>query len=187
MSEQRCEEFRELVSARADERLDGRESLRLEEHLHACSGCRAFESELRRFRGLLRVAAAFQPLKRPPPGFAAMVAARIERPPRALVVPFPATRVVRRPRAAWVGMAAAAAAATLFFAWSWQRLLPVGLPEQKTASALFAPAVELAAADEGSMENWMREHAMITRDSTLLGPAEEIEFARLHAAAVSEH
>ncbi len=185
MSDARCEEFRELISAFVDERLDGDELLRLEEHVLICAGCRAFEGEMRRFRGLLRAAEAFRPLRRPPPGFAAMVVSRIEREPRAQAVPFPEFRAGRRAsRAPWVGMVAAAAAAALFFAWSWQRLLPVGSPEQKVVATAFAPRVDVAAAEGGSIDTWMREHAMSTRDGTLLGPAEEIEFASVHAGAV---
>ena len=36
------------------------------------------------------------------------------------------------------------------------------------------------------MDTWMREHAMLARGGTLLGSAEESEFARFHAAAVPE-
>ena len=83
-------------------------------------------------------------------------------------------------------MVAAAAAAALFFAWSWQRLLPVGSPEQKIVTPRVAPVVDVAAADGGSMDTWMREHAMLARGGTLLGSAEESEFARIHAGAVPE-
>ena len=187
MSDPRCGEFRELVSAFVDERLDGGELLRLEEHFLACAGCRAFEVELRRFKGLLQAAEAFRPLRRPPPGFAAMVAARIGRQPRTQVVPFPEVAAGRRlSRGPWVGMVAAAAAAALFFAWSWQRLLPVGSPEQKSVAASIAPGVDVAAADGGSMDTWMREHAMFAGGGTLLGSAEESEFARIHSGAGPE-
>ena len=165
VSDARCEEFRELVSAFVDERLDGGELLRLEEHLQGCAGCRAFEGELRRFKGMLRAAEVFRPLRRPPPGFAATVAARIERQPRPQVVPFPEVSAGRRlSRGPWIGMAAAAAAAALFFAWSWQRLVPVDSREQKVAVSSPAPVVDVAAAVGGSMDTWMREHAMVARD-----------------------
>jgi hypothetical protein len=36
------------------------------------------------------------------------------------------------------------------------------------------------------MDTWMREHAMLARGGTLLGSAEESEFARIHAGAVPE-
>jgi len=187
VSDARCEEFREMVSAFVDERLDGGELLRLEEHVQACAGCRAFEGELRRIRGLLQAAETFQPLRRPPPGFAAMVLARIDREPRAQVIPFPEAHARRRiPRSPWIGMVAAAAAVALFFAWSWQRLLPVGSPEQKTVMSRVVPMVDVAAADGGSMDTWMREHAMLARGGTLLGSAEESEFARIRAGAVPE-
>ena len=187
MSDARCEEFREWVSAFVDESLDGGESLRLEEHLRVCAGCRAFEGEVRRFRGLLQAAEAFRPLRRPPPGFAAMVAARIVEQPRAQAIPFPEVRAGRRrSRAPWVGMVAAAAAAALFFAWSWQRLLPIDAPGQTAVMPRAVQTVDVAAADGGSMDTWMREHTMRARGGTLLGSAEESEFARLHAGAVPE-
>ena len=187
MSDARCREFRELVSAYVDEQLDAGELLRLEGHFLACAACRAFEGELRRFKDVLPAAEAFRPLRRPPPGFAALVAARIEGEPRARAIPFPRRRAGgRRSRVSWAGMVAAAAAAALLFAWSWQRLLPVASPEQKLVRSAFAPAVAVAAADSGSMDVWMREHSMLARGGTLLGPAEEFEFARLHAGAVPE-
>ena len=187
MSSVQCEGFRELVSAFVDERLDGDELLRLEEHVLTCAGCRAFEGELRRFRGLLRASEAFQPLRRPPPGFAAQVIARLDRQPRVQAIPFPEVRAAhRRSGVPWIGMVAAAAAAALFFTWSWQRLLPVGSPEQKIAISRSVPTVDVAAVDGGSMDTWMREHAMLARGGTLLGSAEESEFARLHTSAVPE-
>ena len=142
---------------------------------------------MRHFKGLLRAAEAFRPLRRPPPGFAAMVVARIDREPRSRAVPFPAVHA-RGPRSRipWVGMAAAAAAAALLFAWSWQRLLPAGSQEQAIAMPRVVPAVDVAAADGGSMDTWVREHAMLARGGTLLGSAEEFEFARFHSGAAPE-
>jgi anti-sigma factor RsiW len=187
VSEARCEEFRELVSAFVDERLDGDELLRLEEHVQGCAGCRAFEGELRRFKGLLQAAEAFRPLRRPPPGFAAAVAARIDRQSHAPTVPFPKIPAGRRlSRIPWAGMVAAAAAAVLFFAWSWQRLLPPDSPVHQIAASSVTPGVDVAAADGGSIDIWMREHALLARDSTLLGSAEEIEIARFHSVAIPE-
>ncbi len=186
MSDARCEEFRELLSAFVDESLDGGELLYLERHLRECAACRLFEEELRRLKGLLQAAEAFRPPRRPPAGFAAMVTARLDREAPVRLVAFPEAPVRRVTRRPWIGMIAAAAAAAIFFAWSWQRLLPVDSPEQKLASPSIAAGVDVAAADNGSMDTWMREHAMLARDSTLLGPAEEIEFARFRADAVPE-
>ena len=116
-----------------------------------------------------------------------MIAARIERQPRAQTVPFPEARAGRRgSRVPWAGLVAAAAAAALFFAWSWQRVLPVNAPEHKFVSSAAAPTVEVASVDGGSMDTWMREHAMLARGGTLLGSAEEIESATLHSGAVPE-
>jgi anti-sigma factor RsiW len=172
VSDPRCEEFRELVSAFVDERLEGAELLRLEGHLETCAGCREFERELRRFGELLQAAEAFRPLRRPPPGFAAAVAARAVRHP-VPALPAPAPRPAGRLvfPLSWAALAAAAAAA-LLFGWSWQRLLPIESPEQLLASR---PALVAPAAGEGSMDDWMREHAMVARDGTLLGSAEEVE------------
>ena len=175
MSDARCEEFRELVSAFVDERLDGGELLRLEEHLQVCAGCRAFEGELRRFRGLLQAAEAFRPLRRPPPGFAAMVAARIERAAARAGRPLPGGsrrapplprplgrhgRGRRGGRALFRLVLAAAAAGRRAGAEGRRRPRS---PRRWT----------LAAADGGSMDTWMREHAMLARGGTLLGSAEE--------------
>jgi len=182
-----CEEFRELVSAFVDERLDGPDLLRLEAHFQACRGCRAFEGELRHFKELLPAAEAFRPLRRPPPGFAAMIVARIAHQPCAQLVPFPEPYAGRRlSRAPWVGMVAAAAAAALFFAWSWQRLLPVGFPEQKMVNTLLPRTLKVASADGGSLDTWMREHVELARGGTLLGSAEERENARVHVGVVPE-
>lgn len=183
MSDARCQEYRELVSAFVDECLDGGDLLRLETHIVSCAGCRAFEVELRRFRGLLQAAETFRPLRTPPPGFAAMVAARVERLQPGQAAPFPEVRARRRAlSASWLGMAAAAAAAVLFFTWSRQRLLDGDTLAEKLPSP---PAVILAAspADGGDIEAWLREHAMDARDGTLLGPAEEVEFASFSARA----
>lgn len=187
MSDARCEEFRELVSAYVDESLDGGELFSLEQHVRGCTECRQFEGDLRRLKGLLQAAESFRPPRRPPAGFAALVAARIEREPLAQVVSFPEAPARRRStRRPWIGMVAAAAAAALFFAWSWQRLLPFDASEQKMVSSSIAPGVDVAAADGGSMDTWMREHAMLARDSTLLGSAEEVEFARFRVDSVPE-
>ncbi len=81
-------------------------------------------------------------------------------------------------------MVAAAAAAALFF-----RLVLAAAAARRLAGAedrhapVAAPVVDVAAADGGSMDVWMREHAMLARDGTLLGSAEEIEFARIHSGA----
>jgi anti-sigma factor RsiW len=183
-----CDEYRELASAFVDEQLEGEELLRLEAHLVVCPECQAFEGELRRFRELLRAAEAFRPLRRPLPGFAALVASRAAELPRAQVFPFSEGRAQRRvSRGPWIGMAAAAAAAALFFAWSWQRLLPDDSAVQRLAERTAAPAQTAAAApEEGNIDIWMREHTMLARAGTLLGPAEEIEFASFHAGAVPE-
>jgi anti-sigma factor RsiW len=183
VSEGRCEEFRELASAFVDECLEGDELLRLEKHLEACEGCRRFESGLRRLRQLLRAGAAVQPLRRPPAGFAAGVTARLAGEAVASTVPFPSPRPAR-PFARMAAGLAAAAAAALFFAWSWQRLLPREEPAQRVAaeSAVSVP-LQVASAEEGNMDSWLREHALLARDGTILGPAEEVEFATYRPAA----
>jgi anti-sigma factor RsiW len=180
----RCEEFRELVSEFVDERLEGAELLRLERHLESCPGCRAFEEQLRRFAEVLQAAEAFRPLRRPPAGFAAAVAARAFAEPSVRAVPFPGPAPTGRPLPwSWVSLAAAAVAA-LLFAWSWERLLPSDDPGQRLASR--PPAIVTAAADEGSMDDWMRLHATVAREGTPLGSAEEVEIASFQAAVAAE-
>lgn len=183
MSGAQCEEFRELVSASLDERLEGAELLRLAGHLEACPECRAFEGELRRFGELLQAAEAIRPLRRPPPGFAAGVVSRAVAQQSARAVPLPPPASRRPFPLSWAGLAAAAAAA-LLLAWSWQRLLPLADQEPRWASR--PAALVAAAADEGSMASWMHQHAAVSRDGTILGPAEEIEFAGFHSSGVVE-
>jgi anti-sigma factor RsiW len=184
MSGPDCEEYHGLISAFVDESLEGPRLLALERHLEACAECRAFEGDFRRFRELLRAAAAFQPPRRPPPGFAAAIVARIEREGRTNAVQFPGSRPPRRSAAAWIGFAAAAAVAVLFFGWSWQRLVPGGAPSPRLASVPVASlAVATAGADEGSMDDWVLRHAALARDATILGHAEEMEFASFSVAA----
>jgi predicted anti-sigma-YlaC factor YlaD len=182
VSDPRCEEFRELVSAFVDERLERPELLRLEGHLAVCAGCRAFEGDLRRLRELLQAGEGLRPLRRPPPGFAAAVAARAAREAAPRVVPFPAPGAPRRRVPAWVGLVAAAAIAVLYVGWSWQRLVP-GEPAARRVAAQSTAPVTLAAAtpDEGDMDAWMSQHALLARDGTLLGSAEEVEFASFRA------
>ena len=109
MSDARCEEYRELVSAFIDGWLGGAELLLLESHLEVCPGCRAFEEELRGFSGWLRAAEVFRPLRRPPPGFAAKVTALAAM--QFPVVPFPGFRPTRRvSRVSWLGMVASTTA-----------------------------------------------------------------------------
>jgi anti-sigma factor RsiW len=187
MSEERCERFRELVSAFVDESLDAAELLRTEAHLEQCAACRAFESEVRRGKQLLVAGEAFRPLRRPPPGFAARVALLALEQQAARTIAFPAGRASSRPAArSRLAFAAAAAAAVLFFGWSWQRVLNVDSLEPRVAVRAAAPGVVVAASlGEGDMETWLHEHATGARDGTLLGPAEEVEFASFPAVAGS--
>jgi anti-sigma factor RsiW len=188
-----CGEYRELVSAFVDEQLEGADLLRLKAHLESCPECRALEAGLRRFSALVRAAEVLRPHRRPPPGFAAAVAARAVSMSPATAVPFPGPRAARPiARGAWIGMAAAAAVAALLFSWSWQRLLPGDAAGRRVAGQVTPASVELASAnrpvstDEGDIDSWMSEHAMLARAGTLLGPAEEIEFASFHAGAIPE-
>jgi anti-sigma factor RsiW len=172
-----------LASGFVDERLEAGELLDFEGHVEGCEACRGFEAGLRRVRQLLRAASAIEPLRRPPPGFAAGVAARLAREVAPVAVPFPAPRTGRRPLRVLAGLAAAAAA-VLFFAWSWERLLP--------RDASYAPVVwndaaphqpQSVALEDGSMDSWLREHALLARGGTILGPAEEFEFVSHRTAA----
>ena len=96
---------------------------------------------------------------------------------------FPAPRARRRPLRALAGLAAAAAA-VLFFAWSWERLLPRDEPAHPVVWNDAAPRLPRSAAlEDGSMDSWLREHALLARGGTILGPAEEVEFVSHRAAA----
>ena len=230
MSDPGCDRYRELASGFVDERLEAGELLDFEGHIEGCEACRDFEAGLRRVRQLLRAAAAIEPLRRPPPGFAAGVAARLAREVAPVAVPFPAPRTGRRPLRVLAGLAAAAAA-VLFFAWSWERLLPrdasyapvavafpgpragrrplralVGLAAAAAAALFFAwswerllppadPAQQVVGRfggaaspgpdilEDGSLDTWLREHALLARGGTILGPAEEFEFVSHRTAA----
>lgn len=173
-----CERYRELASGFIDERLEAGELLDFEGHVEGCAGCRDFEAGLRRVRQLLRAASAVEPLRRPPAGFAAGVAARLAREVAPVAVPFPEPRAGRRPLRALAALAAAAAAA-LFFAWSWERLLPPEDPAQQVVwrGDVSRPDV----LEDGSMDSWLREHALLARGGTILGSAEEVEFVSRHA------
>lgn len=177
MNDERCEEYRELASAAADEQLPGADLLRLERHRGECPACRDFEAAVLRTRELLQAAEAFRPLRRPQVGFAAAVM-------RQTAAVAPGTRTVvlpaRRPAKVWVGLAMAAATAAVFFAWSWFRLLPL----EKTAPLAARPAAILVA-EEGSMESYLHRHASLARDATILGPAEEVDFTTFTAGAAS--
>jgi anti-sigma factor RsiW len=167
--DERCEQCRELASANADGQLSAPELVRLERHLSACPGCRAFADELPRLRELLQASEIFRPLRRPPAGFAAAVAARAAAQAPGRAVPFPGRRPARR----WAAVAAAAAAAALFFAWSWQRLAPT---EHGAMVAARGGAAAVAAAEEGSMETYLSEHVQLARGVMPLGAAEEMTF-----------
>ena len=181
MSDPRCERYRELASGFVDERLEAGELLDFEGHVEGCAACRDFEAGLRRVRQLLRAASAVEPLRRPPPRFAAGVAARLAREAAPAALSFPRPGSGRRPLRALAALAAAAAAA-LFFAWSWERLLPPADPAQQVVwrgdGAVSRPDV----LEDGSMDSWLREHALLARGGTILGSAEEFEFVSRHAA-----
>lgn len=183
MSDPGCGRYRELASGFVDERLEGGELLDFEAHVEGCAVCRDFEAGLRRVRQLLRAASAVEPLRRPPPGFAAGIAAHLAREAAPVAVPFPGRRDGRRPLRVLAGLAAAAAA-VLFFAWSWERLLPRDEPFLPVVWNDAAPRQpQSAALEDGSMDSWLREHALLARGGTILGPAEEFEFVSHHAVA----
>lgn len=186
MSGAPCGEFPELASSYADERLEGADLLRLERHLEACAACRDFEGGVRRLRGLLQAGEAIRPLRRPPAGFAAAVMARVAADARGTRIEFPgAARPAIAPHpgrraSAWIAFAAAAAAAAVFFAVGWQRLLPA--PSEGLEAGRGAAPAAVAALEEGSMEEYLSRHTLLARGATLLGRAEEVEFATFSAA-----
>jgi anti-sigma factor RsiW len=71
----RCEQAGEMLSVRLDGCLDRRESVRLEEHLAACSACRTEWQKMRAVDRLFKTV----PVSQAPVGLHASVMARIDR------------------------------------------------------------------------------------------------------------
>lgn len=174
MRERSCDDFQELASAMADEQLDSKSILDFREHLRECADCRNFLNNIYRVRDLIRTAEIQYSSSAVSPSFSAAISKRLsgER-------LFPARTPVAHaaspaPRSFWRHFSGAAAAAVLLLAvgWSWYSLAP---PEGGAPVAT-SPA-DVQERDEGSMESYVRQHALHTMDETLLGPPDGIELA----------
>lgn len=160
-----CEGFQELSSAFVDDQLEAAEILSLQEHLRGCPECRRFLADIYRLQDLCRAEAAHRALRSPYPGFAAVVSRKmglegLPVPARGEQAWFP----WRRPL--WTSLAGALAAALLVFAgWSWHRFSS----REETRRAAVAPHLGQVG-DLGSMDSYLRQHALLAIDATLLGP-----------------
>lgn len=93
-----CEHWEELLSARLDGPLTQEEARQLEDHLAACPRCRQYARELEETQKALQAWAA-----EPPPAVAEAILDAVRKAPR------PA----KRPRRAWMSLAAAADSAVM--------------------------------------------------------------------------
>lgn len=164
-----CEDYQELASALADERLDSREILEIQGHLKKCGDCRRFLSNVHRIQEILRAAELRDPARLPSTSFAAAVTAGLEGEEL-----FPVKVAAPRGASFWSRLSGAAAAAVLLVAagWSWYRLSPS--PEVASPPAA---RVALQEPVEDKLASYYRQHALQTMDVTLLGPSEGIELA----------
>ena len=125
-----CEHWEELLSARLDGPLTQEEARQLEDHLAACPRCRQYARELEETQKALQAWAA-----EPPPAVAAAILDAVRKEPR------PA----KRPRRAWMSLAAAAVLALVI----WGAVQLPGLGE----SAESAAASDSAVMEQGPMED----------------------------------
>lgn len=125
-----CEHWEELLSARLDGPLTQEEARQLEDHLAACPRCRQYARELEETQKALQAWAA-----EPPPAVAAAILDAVRKEPR------PA----KRPRRAWMSLAAAAVLALVI--WGAVQLPGLG------KSAESAAASDSAVMEQGPMED----------------------------------
>lgn len=174
MRERSCDDFQELASAMADEQLDSKSIFEFQGHLRECADCRGFLDNIYRVRDLIRAAEIQYSSQAASPAFSATISRRLDGehlfPARAATP----TAASPAPLSFWRRFSGAAAAAVLLLTvgWSWYSLMP---PEGGTPVAT-TPA-EVQEKDEGSMESYVRQHALQTMDATLLGPPDGIELA----------
>lgn len=171
MKRRTCEDFQELASALADERLNSREIRVIQGHLEKCPECRRFLSNVHRVKDILRAAEVRDSFHVPSTSFAAAVSSRLDGEEL-----FPGTEAgpVAAPYSFWSRMSGAAAAAVLLFAagWSWYSLSP-----SPDTAPIVASQVAQHESEEDSVTAYYRQHALQTMEVTLLGPSEGIELA----------
>lgn len=124
-----CEHWEELLSARLDGPLTQEEARQLEDHLAACPRCRQYARELEETQKALQAWAA-----EPPPAVAAAILDAVRKEPR------PA----KRPRRAWMSLAAAAVLALVI--WGAVQLPGLGECAESAAS-------DSAVMEQGPMED----------------------------------
>ena len=124
-----CEHWEELLSARLDGPLTQEEARQLEDHLAACPRCRQYARELEETQKALQAWAA-----EPPPAVAAAILDAVRKEPR------PA----KRPRRAWMSLAAAAVLALVI--WGAVQLPGLGKSAESAAS-------DSAVMEQGPMED----------------------------------
>lgn len=125
-----CEHWEELLSARLDGPLTQEEARQLEDHLAACPRCRQYARELEETQKALQAWAA-----EPPPAVAAAILDAVRKEPR------PA----KRPRRAWMSLAAAAVLALVI--WGAVQLPGAGETTESAAAA------DSAVMEQGPMED----------------------------------
>lgn len=136
-----CEHWEELLSARLDGPLTPEENQQLDEHLAACPRCRQYARELEETQKALQAWAA-----EPPPAVAGAILDAVQQEPR------PA----RRPRRAWMSLAAAAVLALVI--WGAVQLPGAGESAESAAASDSAvmeqePTEESAVMEQGPMED----------------------------------
>ena len=124
-----CEHWEELLSARLDGPLTQEEARQLEDHLAACPRCRQYARDLEETQKALQAWAA-----EPPPAVAAAILDAVRKEPR------PA----KRPRRAWMSLAAAAVLALVI--WGAVQLPGLGKSAESAAS-------DSAVMEQGPMED----------------------------------
>ncbi|MGM9578179.1 MAG: zf-HC2 domain-containing protein [Evtepia sp.] len=125
-----CEHWEELLSARLDGPLTQEEARQLEDHLAACPRCRQYARELEETQKALQAWAA-----EPPPAVAEAILDAVRKAPR------PA----KRPRRAWMSLAAAAVLALVI--WGAVQLPGAGETTESAAAA------DSAVMEQGPMED----------------------------------
>ena len=170
MKPRTCEDFQELASALADERLNSREIRVIQGHLEKCPECRRFLSNVHRVKDILRAAEVRDSFHAPPTSFAAAVSSRLD---GEELFPVTEVRSGTAPYSFWGRMSGAAAAVLLFAAgWSWYSLSP-----SPDTAPIVASQVVQHESEEDTVADYYRQHALQTMEVTLLGPSEGIELA----------